>query len=150
MTSSDFKRSKVVRYSGSTVTQEIQYRDTGEPLYSIPDFITENKNLDIVVSDRKRVVVVNREGKFRFSYGGNTRTEKSFNPRGVTTDSMCHILIADYDDHAIHIIDQNGLFLQYIDNCNLQKPLCLSTDQSDMLFVAEYETGLLKQIKYLE
>jgi hypothetical protein len=50
MTSHD-RKSKVARYSGSTVTQEIKYSDTGEPLYSDPISVTENKNLDIVVSN---------------------------------------------------------------------------------------------------
>jgi hypothetical protein len=143
MTSDDFKRSQVVRYSGSTITQEIQHSDTGEPLYSAPDFITENKNLDIVVSNLKTK-------EFRFGYDRNTRTNKPFDPRGVTTDSMCYILIADCDNHVIHIIDQNGQFIQYIDNLNLQMPHDLSTYSNDELLVTERETGLVKQIKYLE
>jgi hypothetical protein len=149
---SDSEPSKVVRYSGSTVKQEIQRSDTGKPLYSGPDFITENKNLDIVVSDwnTKTVVVVNWEGTFRFSYDGNSRVKKPFNPRGVTTDSMCHILIADHDNQAIHIIDQNGRFLRYIDNCDLHRPYDLSTATDDVCFVSERKTGIVKQIKYLE
>jgi hypothetical protein len=144
-------RNKVVRYSGSTVAQEIQHSDTGESLYSGPHFITENKNLDIVVSDfkTKTVVVVNREGKFRFSYDGSIRAKKPFTPRGVTTDSMCHILIADPDNHVIHIIDHNGQFLQFVENIILRKPHDISTDSNDMLFVVEFETGLLKRIRYL-
>ncbi|XP_048767569.2 uncharacterized protein LOC125674466 [Ostrea edulis] len=150
---SNYGQSKVVHYSGSTVTQEIQYSDTGKPLYSNPAFITENKNLDIVVSnfDTKTAVVVDKEGKFKFSYNGNLQSKfRSFTPNGVTTDSMCHILIADRDNHVIHIIDQNGQFLRYIDTCNLHKPYDLSTDSSDMLFVTEYETGIVKRLKYLD
>ncbi|XP_048767484.2 uncharacterized protein LOC125674391 [Ostrea edulis] len=141
-------QSKVVHYSGSTVKQEIQYSDTD----SNPAFITENKNLDIVVSDTntRAVVVVDKGGKFRFSYNGNLQLKKSFIPGGVTTDSMCHILIADRDNHVIHIIDQNGQFLWYINNCNLQQPYDLSTDNNDMLFVTEYETNIVKHIKYSE
>jgi hypothetical protein len=116
---SDKGQSKLVRYADSTVSQEIQYSEAGKPLYSDPGFITENKNGDIVVSDcdTQTVVVVNKEGKFKFAYDGTIRTKKPFNPRGVTTDIMCHILIADRDNHVIHVIDQNGQFLRYIDNC---------------------------------
>ncbi|XP_048770229.2 uncharacterized protein LOC125676401 [Ostrea edulis] len=123
---------------------------TDDLLVTMKSFITENKNLDIVVSNIKikKVVVVDKEGKFRFSYNGNLK--KPFDPRGVTTDSMCHILIADSSNNVIHIIYQNGQFLQYIDNCNLQGPNDLSTDSNDMLFVAEFETNIVKHIKYLE
>ncbi|XP_062575187.1 E3 ubiquitin-protein ligase TRIM36-like [Saccostrea cucullata] len=50
-------------------------------------------------------------------------------------DSMCHILIADIVNDVIHIIDQNGQFLQYIDICELNKPCDLSIDSDDIFGV---------------
>ncbi|XP_061192182.1 uncharacterized protein LOC133200389 [Saccostrea echinata] len=145
---------KIVRYSDSTVTQEIQYKDTGEPLYHDPASMEENKNGDIVVSNwaTNTVVVVNNEGKFKFEYKGNHQNnlEDTFTPDGVATDSMCHILIADRNNHIVHVIDRNGQILVYIDSCNIQYPYDLSTDSKDMLFVAEFKTDLVKVIKYLK
>ena len=63
---------------------------------------------------------------------------------------MCRILIADRKNQVIHIIDQNGQFLQYIDNCNLDEPFGLSTDSNDMLFVVGFASNVVKQIKYSE
>lgn len=155
MNRNEYKETKVVRYSGFKVSQEIQFRKNGRPLYSFGDkikYINENRNLDVCVANHgaHEVVVVNQAGKFRFEYKGRSSTLSRglFDPNGITTDSEGQILISDRINNRIHIVEEDGRFLRYIDNCDLHSPWGLCVDTEDKLYVAECGSGKVKCIQY--
>ena len=90
----DWRKTKVMRYTGLTEKQSIQWDYYGEPLYSSGFFykyLSENRNLDICVADRgaRAIVVVNAAGKLRFRYTCPPSTPReTFYPVSITTDSQ--------------------------------------------------------------
>ncbi|XP_022308188.2 uncharacterized protein LOC111114194 [Crassostrea virginica] len=155
MISDDGKQTRIVRYSGCTEKESIQFDDKGKPLYSSSYdglYLSENRNSDISVADyaARAVVVVNSAGNLRFRYTGppHTTVYGIFCPVGITTDSQGKILTTDRANDIIHIMDQDGVFLRYIDNCGLDYPRGICVDSEDNLLVAEYKNGIVKKIQY--
>ncbi|XP_052682084.1 tripartite motif-containing protein 2-like [Crassostrea angulata] len=109
---------KVTRYNQSgQLTQTIQHDNTGRGLYSIPYYITENNNGDVVVSDygygSGAVVVTERGGRHRFSYTGRP-SGLGLRPRGICTDALSHILVCDYTTKTVQMLDKDGQFLSHL------------------------------------
>lgn len=154
MISEDRKQSKVVRYTDSCEEkQTIQLDDRGNPLYSTKSwklYVSENRNLDVCVADTdaNAVVVVNQTGDLRFRYTGPHSSSKPLKPDGINTDSQCRILIADSDNHKIHILDQDGEILRSITSDLSDGPFRLCVDTRNNLFVAERNSGNIKMIAY--
>ncbi|XP_078341204.1 uncharacterized protein LOC111106380 [Crassostrea virginica] len=149
-------KNKILRYRGQNILQEIDTDLNKKPIFSEGNYflmITENSNGDICVSDRnaKTVTVVDRTGRVRFRYDGTPVEKKnSFGPTGIVTDSLGHIIVSDYNNDCLHILDQNGKFLKCVDNCGLQSPWGLSVDSKGRLWVALTGENAIKVIKYLK
>nr|XP_022305304.1 uncharacterized protein LOC111112202 [Crassostrea virginica]XP_022305305.1 uncharacterized protein LOC111112202 [Crassostrea virginica]XP_022305306.1 uncharacterized protein LOC111112202 [Crassostrea virginica]XP_022305307.1 uncharacterized protein LOC111112202 [Crassostrea virginica] len=156
MRSKDETHSRVIRYSGTTETMVIQNDRLGKPLFSVGVgnvlLLTENGNGDICVADNagEAVVVVNASDELRFKYQGNTSPKpkyKSFQPLNIATDVNQQILINDYSNDVVHIIDRDGKFLRYIEYpCNGG----LSIDPEHNLIAGNQKPGEIRIIRYLQ
>ncbi|XP_052693964.1 uncharacterized protein LOC128172218 [Crassostrea angulata] len=115
----DTETGKVTRYNQSgQLTQTIQNDSTGLGLYREPDYITENNNGDVVVSDSiahmsGAVVVTERGGRHRFSYTGHP-SGSELEPREICTDPLSHILVCDSTTKTVQMIDRDGQFLSHL------------------------------------
>ncbi|XP_061195397.1 E3 ubiquitin-protein ligase TRIM71-like [Saccostrea echinata] len=154
-----FNAARVVKYSKSgKKIQEFQTDQNGERLFIHPRFICENVNDDFCISDlnfmNNNVVVLNKSGNLRFRYDGNVvfkTLKEEFQPSGVATDSLGHILIADNANKAVHLISQDGNFLSYIltEDDGISRPWGISVDTSDNLWLVEEENTCVKVYQYL-
>ncbi|XP_065932173.1 uncharacterized protein [Magallana gigas] len=132
----DTETGKVTRYNQSgQLTQTIQNNNTGQGLYRQPNYITENNNGDVVVSDiyidygPDAVVVTERGGRHRFSYTGHP-SGSGLRPRGICTDALSHILVCDRYTKTVQMINKDGQFLSHLltKSQEMGGPLSLSYD----------------------
>ena len=148
-------KNKIIRYQEQHIKQDINKDEQGNPIFKKGDcslYMSENNNGDICVSDRNAdtVVVVDKVRRVRFLYHGTlARREKPFNPRDIVTDALSQIIVEDYSNNCLHILDQNGQFLRCVDDCGLKEPHGLSVDSEGRLWVG-CDKGEIKVIKYLE
>nr|XP_022286525.1 uncharacterized protein LOC111099508 [Crassostrea virginica]XP_022286526.1 uncharacterized protein LOC111099508 [Crassostrea virginica] len=108
---------KVMRYDNNgKYKQTIPHNyNTPHKVYESPDYITENNNGDVVVSDRRRhaVVVTSGEGVHRFSYTGPSGSRLF--PRGICTDVISHILVSNSRyPGTVQMLDKDGQFLSSV------------------------------------
>ncbi|XP_062582460.1 uncharacterized protein LOC134244214 [Saccostrea cucullata] len=141
---------KIVRFEEKEIVQEIEKGAYGSPLFkggSLMLFVAENINEDVCASNCNddSVTVVNKKGRFRYRYKGQHTMKKQFKPSTIVTDSVGSILMEDFGNECIHIIDQDGRFLCRLGFCGR-----LSIDKVGRLWVGEYGSGEVKVIKYIE
>nr|XP_034313595.1 E3 ubiquitin-protein ligase TRIM71-like [Crassostrea gigas] len=143
---------KVTRYkkTGKEI-QNIQWDNKGQELYSYPIYITENMNGDICTSDSFKhvVVVVNKSGQHRFSYTGQG---SEFNPWGVCTDLLGHILVCDSYRDTVDLLDQDGQFLCQLltEQQGVTCPFSVCVDDENNLIVGQGITNTVTVYKYLQ
>ncbi|KAJ8316044.1 hypothetical protein KUTeg_006058 [Tegillarca granosa] len=72
--------------------------------------------METLLSDnRGKVVAVNKSGTKRFIYDGKERKlQKPFDPWNVVTDKYGNIMIADYNNSAVQVLNQDGKFIKYL------------------------------------
>ncbi|XP_062587197.1 uncharacterized protein LOC134248842 [Saccostrea cucullata] len=151
-------KARVVRYSSSgRKIQKFETDQNGKRLFFDPRFVCENINDDICVSDwnmSNKVVVLNKSGQPRFNYDGRVRSSAikgEIMTRGVVTDSLGHILIAFFNNNAVHLISQDGDFLSLIltEDDGISRLYGISVDTHDNLWLVEQENACVKVYQYL-
>ncbi|KAK3106270.1 hypothetical protein FSP39_016449, partial [Pinctada imbricata] len=121
------------------------YNQTGEKekyIFKHPQRIAENRNTDLCVVDlldknwRSRLVVVSSTSSIRFTYYGQPKLKEEFRSYDVCCDEAGRILVTDLLNHAIHLLREDGHFLQYVltEESPIFKPTCIGL-HGDTLWV---------------
>ena len=118
-------------------------------------------NQDIYICDREniafdsagKVIAVGADDQLKYEYTG--QSDSKFTPEDMCTDQMGHILITDYNNHRVHMLDRGGRFMQYVltEQQGLYRPTTIDVDREGYLWVGEEVNvikGSVKVAKYLQ
>ncbi|XP_069129991.1 tripartite motif-containing protein 2-like [Argopecten irradians] len=137
--------------------QAYEYTDGNKRLFTRPYRVVENINGDVCVTDKTsmgsgRVVVLDCLGNLRFIYDGCSASawERPFSPCGIVCDSYGRLLIADTNNHCIHIVDKHGQFVSFLlrKEDGITCPTTLTLDGQGQLWVGN-GNGQMKVYQYL-
>lgn len=138
------------------LTETYEYaEDKKTRLFNFPYRVAENFNTDICVVDRQSkdvviIKVVSFDRRLKFMYHGNEHTKDRFHPSGIVCDSSCRIIITDFNNHCIHVLSEEGVFLNFLttDNDGLKYPYCLSLYDNHRLWVG-CKDGVIRVYDYI-
>lgn len=57
-------------------------------------------------------------GKLKFNYRGTGSEKDDFDPRAICCDAVGHILLSDFGNKCVHLIDHDGTLLTYLIRTN--------------------------------
>ena len=125
-------------------------------IFGYPFRIAVNVNGDICVSDygdgTRGVTVLYKDGRVKFSYKGpppSMALDQPFLPHGICCDEDGHILISDWNNDCIHVLDSDGNFLLQLVNHRdgIEGPNAISVDKRGYLWIGDSH-GVVRVYKY--
>ena len=145
-----------VYHSNGTISQHLDNINFRHPF----QVAANKKNWDMYVCDHEsdgfndpgKVIAIEADGELRYEYYG--QGSQTFRPMGVCSDRMGHVLITDYGNHQINILDKDGNFIQYLltSKHGLYNPVSIDVDSNGFVWVGRKiikSKGQIKVAKYL-
>lgn len=88
-----------------------------------------------------KVVVLTSSGNVRFIYRGvqPTLSRSPFNPRGIACDERGNILVADLNNHVVHLLKGDGVFVTHVLSSisPISQPWGICVDSQNSVWVVE-------------
>ncbi|CAC5420221.1 unnamed protein product [Mytilus coruscus] len=119
-----------------------EYDKFGAPLFQIPYSLTSTNNRNISIADfyanggKGRVIVINETGSVLNIYSGHPDISRNaLTPVGLTTTEMDTIIVSDMNSHTLHILNDIGQLLTYVNTMEAKFPYCTTFNTYGKLYL---------------
>lgn len=133
-----------------------------KPLFTVPERITSTSNGNICVVDgldikTGRIVILGQAGNVVGTYEGNPNInskQRPFHPADILTTPLDNIVVADRNNHTIHILDMNGQIIanKRLSEVGIRFPYSLGTSVPGYFFIGchspETDKAKLYKVKF--
>lgn len=134
----------------------MEKNDDQTNMFGYPFRIAININGDICVSDygdgTRGVTIMQKDGNIKCLYRGpptGIDGDQPFLPHGIVCDENGHILVSDWNNDCVHVLDRDGNFLLNLigKKDGLEGPNALGLDKRGYLWVGDSH-GVVRIFKY--
>ncbi|KAK3094321.1 hypothetical protein FSP39_000314 [Pinctada imbricata] len=120
-------------------------------LFTLPVSTVENKNNDVCVVNwisnmSGELVVLYKSGRQKFTYRGEGLNIENFVPTDVACDSRSNIIFSEAYSSAIHMLDENGMYLCKLCQYGQLTPFVIAV-YGDKLWCG-FDRGTVKVYRY--
>ena len=144
-TRSNTSRRMVIRINESGKILDQLEEDGCQEIFCAPYRLHENMLGDICVSDREennvRITTLTTDGIVKHYYRGPSEVtlKKPFNPFGIVADKSGHVLVADWSNHSVHLLDLSGQFIGFLlsEKDGIRGPNAMALDKEGNLWVGD-------------
>ena len=120
-----------------------EYGDT--ILFGAPYRVSEAPHKHLCVTDREegklRVTMLDQDGVIKFVYTGpkEIKLENPFNPLGLCCDRAGNLLVCDWGNHCVHLVNSDGDFKGFMltQKDGLFKPNAMALDKNGNLWIGD-------------
>ena len=125
-------------------------KELDKKYFKFPYWMANNKvNNDMYITNYNggSVVAIDQDYNVRYAYKGQG---ESFRPCDICTDDAGHVLITDWNNESVHILNKDGKFVQYLltGEQGLENPSDIDVDSEGDAWVGQYESGDVIVVKY--
>ena len=117
-------------------------------------YVIDKWNTDIKSSGKVQVLAISPFVKMRNAYTGGPEQRKPFYPCDLCADEIGHVLITDYKNDKVHILDKDGKFIKYLltKEQGLESPFGICIDSEGNAWIGESKQFISKMriVKYLQ
>ncbi|XP_061163235.1 uncharacterized protein LOC133188330 [Saccostrea echinata] len=144
----------VVCISGLTGSLRIYFgdkyqnsRDIANHLLNAPNRVAQNGDENYIVLDdhlqTHYVTAIDTKGTLQWKFKGLEETKQFFFPRSVCCDSLMNIILSDFGNNSVLLLDKDGKFLMNLlsDKYGLQSPRGVCLDREGKLWVGQGDDG---------